>query len=353
MGIVISILAFLFVFGILVVIHELGHFLTAKLFKVGVEEFAFGLPPRLVAKKVGDTVYAINALPIGGYVKMIGEDTLEPNNPLSLQAKPPWQRLIILLAGSFTHFVLAFIIFFALALIQGKSVPNGKVDVISTSPGSPAEQAGLKIDDKITSITGQTFKNSDGFLTIVGQNKGKLISLQVERNGQTLALTATPRLSPPAGQGALGVVVEGEQVSQKVGFLESLQIGVTSVGEVVSKTFEGLGTLLHSLFGAGRVPADISGPVGIAKISGQVAQSSGLLGLVVLLAIFAANLAVFNLLPFPALDGGRAVFVLFEWIFHRRVPADKEAIVHAVGIALLMLLVVAVTYKDILQLFGL
>jgi regulator of sigma E protease len=353
MDVLISIVSFLIIIAILVVLHEMGHFFSARFFGVGVEEFAFGIPPRLWARKKGETVYAINAIPVGGYVRMVGEEEDVGDNPKSFQNKKPWQRLIILLAGSISHFVLAIVIFAVLAITLGKAVSDGTVNIDSVSNASPANAAGLGSGDRILAVDGVTFNAVDDFLQYISDKKGQSVDLTIEKKGEATSqqISIVPRENPPAGEGPLGVAVQSGYNTEKVSLVEGVRSGFITVGIVVKATIDGLGTLLSSLFNHATIPAGISGPVGMASLSGQVVKNQGILGLVFFLGLLAANLAVFNLLPFPALDGGRIIFVLIELLTRKRVPLDKEAWVHAVGIGLLLMLIAFVTLKDIVQLF--
>jgi regulator of sigma E protease len=345
---------FLLVLGFLVLIHELGHFATARRFGIGVKEFAIGLPPRLFGRKRGETLYALNAIPIGGYVRLVGEDEAELKSPDSFQVKPPWQRFVVLFAGSATHFILAFVIFFGLALALGRSVATDEILVDEVVAGGPAAEAGLEAGDEIQTAAGESIDDTQQFLDVINDRLGEAVTVEVRRAdaATTTTLTVVPRANPPAGQGPLGVLIAPRVTQESVSVVEAVQAGIETEVFVVQATFSAVGELVGSLFTRGQVPETVSGPVGIQQAVGEARQSTGLVGVVFLTGLLAANLAVFNLLPFPALDGGRIVPVVFEWITGKRIPPDKESLAHTVGFVLLLLLIVLVTAQDLRRLFS-
>jgi len=346
-------LLFILVLGILILIHEMGHFFTARWFGIGVKEFAIGLPPRLFGKKHGDTVYAINAIPVGGYVRLVGEDEAEANTPDSFQVKPPWQRFIVLFAGSATHFILAFLIFFGLSLALGKSVVTDRILVQEVADGGPAQVAGFRAGDEILTVEGRQIDETEAFLEEVGGRAGTPVAVEIRREGATdlTQLTVIPRQNPPAGEGPMGVVITPDVEQQSVTLIEAVQAGFETEVYVVQATFSAVGELVSSIFTQARVPDTVSGPLGIQQELGRARESMGFVGILFLSGLLAANLAVFNLLPFPALDGGRIVPVIFEWITRKRIPPEKESLVHTVGFFLLLLLIVFVTAQDIQRFF--
>jgi len=351
MDTVISIAVFLVLIGILVVTHEWGHYIVARKCGVGVKEFAFGLPPKLWSRKRGETEFVINALPIGGYVRLVGEDESE-DGPDSFQTKTPWQRLAVLFAGSAVHFVMAFVIFSAMIMIMGKAVPNDQVMILSVAPGSPAEQAGLVAGDEIVTLEGLAISSVEGFSEAVNAQEQSAAEIAVLRDGETIMLHVSPERDPASGRDVVGVTIAPGFDNVPVYPWQAIVDGAVMTGTVVMGTMDAIGGLFAGLLTTGQVSEDISGPVGIAAVSGSVVQEEGLFGFFFLMALLAANLAVFNLLPIPALDGGRILFVLAEIVIRRRVPAEREAMVHMVGMVMLLMLIVVVTYKDIMSLFS-
>ncbi len=354
--IIVSLVTFFLVIGILVIIHELGHFLTAKKFGIHVEEFAFGMPPRLFARKFGDTTYVLNALPIGGYVNMEGEngDEGETQSPTSFQNKPPWQRFLVLFAGSAVHFVFALLIFWGLIASQGQLMKTNYVVIEGVTEDTPAAVAGLGASDTVVSVDDVRVYDVKEFLSQMDLKAGQVIDLSVMKAGaETIShVSMTPRLDPPAGQGRLGVTITDGTTVVPVSILEAGRLSVDFTFMIIGESYKALTGVFSHLVQKASIPSDISGPVGIATISGTVAKEGGLLGILSLLGVLAANLAVLNLFPFPGLDGGRIIFVLIEWVRGKRVAPEKEAMVHGLGMAALFLFIAVVSYRDIMKLFG-
>ena len=352
---------FLIMLSILVFVHELGHFLVAKKLKMGVEEFGFGLPPRLWGKKVGETIYSLNWLPIGGFVKLSGEDVEETQKKvteISLKrkffwARPKWQRAAVLLAGVSMNFLLAVIIISYL-FTQGILIPNGiKVEeVIADSPAA----ASLKSGDVILKLNGKEILDVKEFSSDIKAKGDQSIDLLVERviNGkvQQLTVAVTPRAHPPKDQGALGVKISPSAVELKYPWYQAPYYGmvwaVRFSWEMLTKVFE----LVFNLVTFKHVDTEnLAGPIGIAQATGQ-AIKFGINAVLQLTGLLSLNLAIFNLLPIPALDGGRLFFVLFEKWIGRHVKPRVEAITHQVGFAFLLALIVLITINDLVRLFS-
>lgn len=540
---IIAAVSFIFIIGILVVTHEWGHYFFARRFGVKVHEFAFGMPPRLWGKKYGATEWVINALPIGGYVRLHGEDGGDSQDPQSFASKPAWQRLIILLAGSLVHLIMAVIIFTGFRFFEGRPVlhqhleilqvedasqgqqaslqsgdeivklagqyiksqeelsqlliknagqeieveyfrqtdqdrqemtttllipaadqrsyqlqkslqildiepnspakkaglqdgqsilqledqslnsfqdwteiipeetpttisvlgPNGLQEKKLNSPSptddlfylaiiideviedSPAWDAGFRIGDRIVAINSQTITNSDDFLETLEDQADQETSFTfwrfMDNQLHTLRLQATPRSSPPPGQGALGILFHIEKIGwtqwgllfQPTADIEPLGLslslmptydlvpvshpaqaivsGTQDVWLVTSRTAEAIGGLVAGLFTKAQVSDDVQGLPKVAQYSGAIAQDQGIIGLLWLMALLATNLAVFNLMPFPGLDGGRIIFVLIEMIRGQKISPENESLVHGIGIALLLVLIAFVTFRDVLSFF--
>jgi regulator of sigma E protease len=423
-----TVLVFLAVLGVLVVIHEFGHFAVAKLTKVSVLEFGVGFPPRLVGVRRGETLYSLNLLPFGGFVRLAGEN--DPRLPGSLASRSPWVRLAILAAGSGMNLLLPVLLFTAFFMIP-QSVPVTDVVILGVAPGSPAEQADIRTGDLVREVDGREVKNSAELRAAVQLRLGADSRWVLERAGRELEAHLTPRVSPPEGQGAAGVSLADARVSvvsvaegsagQQLGlqpgdllvaigdyrilFAESLEetaasaeaeapgqpvpVRVLRDGSLVELSlppeasgFQGVelvvrpeerrsepvwraipasvGQMAETMvmfrnevsrwIGGGR--PEVSGPIGIAQVTGEVARS-GISPLLFWTALLSLNLAIFNLLPIPALDGGRIMFVLLELVRGgRRVPPEKEQLVHLVGFVALIALVVAVSINDVRRLIG-
>jgi len=327
--------------SILILVHELGHFLAAKKFGLLVEEFGFGLPPRIWGKKIGETIYSINALPFGGFVKIYGEDNLkeEQSRERSFISLKIWQRAIILAAGVFFNFLLGWIVF---SIIFSIGMPSAVI-ITDVLKNTPAAEAGLMQGDII-----KRFSTTKELIDFINNNRGKEISLEVERNGEFLKVSAIPRINPPEGHGALGIGLADAGLPKQNIFLSfweglkaSLSLIITifmAIIDLIGKTFIGQASL-----------EAVTGPVGITKITAQ-ASSMGFVYLLQLLALISLNLTVINIFPFPALDGGRLLFLGIEKIKGSPLNPKFEKWANAVGFALLIFLMVAITIKDIIKL---
>jgi regulator of sigma E protease len=345
---------FLAILVLLVMIHELGHFITAKLGKVTVEEFAFGFPPRMLSVTYKGTDYSINWLPIGGYVKMLGEE--DPSDPGSLASKPAWLRLIIMGAGSFMNFVLAVVLFAVVAMWPTDTL-QGRVVIGEVAPDSPAAAAGFLPGDVVTRVNERVVASSADLQKFVQLNLGSETQVEVERgNRDRTTLTVTPRWAPPEGQGPLGVRISlaNARVSQvSYGPLESIGIGFQQAFDTLTLTKNGL----IQAFAGNRINQAVTGPVGMYQLTEAVTQASVSQGTIVpiltLMAFISMSLAIFNILPIPALDGGRMLFVVIEILRGgRRIAPEREAIVHVVGFAMLIGLIVVVSFSDITRIIA-
>lgn len=338
--------------SLLILGHEWGHFFAAKKFGLKVDEFGFGFPPRIFAKRRGETEYSFNWLPFGGFVKIAGENDrmtgdLEKLNNLTEPEKkriflfqPAWKRSVIILAGIFVNFLIGWVLFSGVAMMGTPQV----LIISSVQTGSPAELAGFLANDIL-----KDFKDPDSFISFVNENKGKEISVAVLRGSEEVAIKATPRAQIKEGEGALGVGLAPAGAEPK-GFLGSVQSGLEQTVYVTVGTFKGFYMMLHGIFTEGKVPADIAGPVGIFSVANDVGKI-GFAYLINLIALISVNLAVLNLIPFPALDGGRFLLILVEKVKGTPVPVKVEGIINGVGFALLLLSMVVITARDVVKLF--
>jgi regulator of sigma E protease len=344
----ITLVSFLGVLVVLILAHEVGHFVTAKASGVKVEEFGIGFPPRLVSIKKGETRYSLNAVPLGGFVKMAGEE--DPKVPGSLASKGIGTRLLVLSAGSLMNFLLPLLLF-SVAFMVPHDVVSGQVLVEEVASSSPATQAGIVPGDIILSVEGKPVYSVGDLQRYIQLNLGREISLGVKHeDSSTDDFQIIPRWQPPEGQGAIGVAVitlSPTVIRQHYPFWQAIPMGV---GECI-ETFVLFKNGIISMF-VGTAPAVVTGPIGIAQLTGEVAKA-GLSPLLEFASFLSINLAIINILPLPALDGGRLVFVLLEWMRRgKRVPARVEGFIHMVGFALLIALVMAVTYQDIIRIIS-
>ena len=347
-----TLLLFLVILSILVFVHELGHFWVAKKNGILVEEFGFGLPPRIWGKKVGETVYSINALPIGGFVKLYGEDQIE-DSERAFFAQSKLVRAAVLLAGVSMNFLLGVVLFSVIYTVMGIPTASGRVVIEGVMPNSPAQLAGIQAGEQIYLVEGKVVTISDDFVNLVGQKVGGEVELLVGKDGGQQygrVVRLVPRKDPPAGEGALGVVVSSTEMRHYpmwqmpvrgawYGLKEALAWGGMIFTEIVR--------MISNLL-VGILPADVGGPVRIYQATGEVAKG-GVLLLLQFMAILSVNLAVFNLLPVPALDGGRMLFIWLEWIRRKRFDPEFEKKVNSWGMAFLLALLAAITLQDVIR----
>ncbi len=343
-------LAVIPVLGVLVFWHELGHFLAALWMKVKVEEFGFGYPPRMATLFERKGVkFTLNWLPLGGFVRMVGEESgFETEGSLTM--KRPYQRAIVLVAGPLMNLILAPILY-AVVFTSGVPYPLGKVEITALAPGSPAELAGVLAGDQIVMLDDVRPTTTDAVRETILRYRGQPMPIVVLREGQTINLTVTPRTpeQTPEGEGAAGIGIQRGLVTAS-NFGQALTMGVQRTGEVVIMMTTGLGELLRSVIAPSPDAAPlggVAGPVGIARITGELARQ-GLIPLIELTAFLSLNFFIINLLPLPALDGGRLVFVLLEAIRRgKRIPPEREALVHLIGMVGLLALMVVISYFDL------
>lgn len=322
-------------FSLLIIIHELGHFLLAKLNGVKVYEFSIGMGPKLFSIKGKETEYMIKVFPVGGYVKMEGEET-ESDDPRSFSRKKPIQRILIVAAGAFMNYILAIFLFSIISYNFGFTKPVLS-DVL---PKSPALEAGLKNGDEIIKINDKKIYTSDDVRFEIALSKGNPINLQYKRNEETFNKTIVPMKDE---NGTLIIGINFETVENPTIF-ESVNHSMKETVTLVSQSI----TALKSIFtGKANLKTDIGGPVTIVKMSGAAAKA-GIWNLIWFTAFLSVQLAVFNLLPFPALDGGWIIILFIEMITRRKIPQKVINAINYVGFLALMALMLLVTIKDII-----
>lgn len=338
-----SLLAIVLVFGGLIFIHEFGHFLAAKRAGVLVNEFALGFGPRLAAFRRGDTVYALRLLPLGGFVRLAGmyppRDAGEVPPPgRGFNDKTVGQRMGIAAAGPLMNVVLAAVLLTLVLAAVGVPMPVPTVDAVE--PGRPAAEAGLRPGDAIVAVDGRPVREWLQVQQAIAASPGRPLALTLRRDGRELELTVVP--DEVEGRGFLGIRPEARV--RRLPPLAAVVGGVRWTGDIVTMTVQGLAAAVRGAGGA-----DILGPVGIGQQIGE-ASRHGLRTLLILAAVLSVNLGLLNLLPFPALDGSRLAFLFLEAVRGRPVDPERENWIHAVGFALLMLLLLVVTYRDLLRL---
>ena len=353
----VSILVFILVISVLIISHEFGHFIVARKSGIKVEEFGFGLPPRLFSKKIGETVYSINALPFGGFVRLHGEQEEDEGTNVkhSFLHKSKKVRAMVVIAGVVMNFLLAIIVFAIVYSFSGIPRDGGKVKVIDVASGSPAANAGIVVGDIITKVGGETIVLSDEFVAKTATYKGKRVTYEVQRdiNGQTKTLTVSliPRENPPSGEGSVGVTITTMEIYYPPVLLRpfyGIYYGFKD-GIFWGKTIAtGLWGLLSGIF-EGKTPQGVSGPIGIYAVTTE-ASKSGFLTLLNFVGILSVNLAILNVIPFPALDGGRLVFIGIETVTRKKVSRKVEATINNIGFLLLLTLLLVITVGDVRRL---
>lgn len=372
-----SVVTFLVVLSILVLVHEFGHFILARWLKIGVEEFAIGLPitgslwSRVLKDGLRISIYP--AL-FGGFVKLSGEEFDEGETDggqktgrsgSQFWSKPAWVRLAVIVAGVVANALLAVFAFSLVVFFSGIPVKTNQVKILAVVSGSPAQLAGIKEGDVVVGaeeaptagtgkslVVGKAITSADEFIAFVNSLSGKNLEIELRRGGDTVRVNAVPRVSPPEGEGALGVAISDVDLQFPlfpVRVMKSLLLGLEETWTWVKLTFSGVGYLVSQLAG-GKVPSDIAGPVGIAQMSGQVAKE-GILAVIQFLGLLSINLAVLNILPIPGLDGGHVLFIILGSLFGRRVAPKIEHWIHTVGIVVLLILMFLVTIRDIQRTF--
>lgn len=341
-----TLLPFFGILIVLIVVHELGHYVTAKLTGVKVLEAGLGFPPRIWGFTWRGTIYSINWLPLGGFVRLLGEE--DPSDPNSLAAKPRWVRLLVLASGSGMNFVLP-VLLFAIAFMIPRDVDVGLTQITNVVPASPAEEAGLQPGDVIFEINSEEVRNVREVSLAIRLNLGETIDFAVKhQDGVLETVPVHARWTPPKGQGPTGIQIASlytftEKESfppwQAIpkGWTSTLDSLILARNEVIS-------------FVKGGSSPDVTGPVGIAQVTGEIVEQSGFDTLLEFAALLSINLAIINILPLPMLDGGRIAFVLLEIVRGgRRIAPEKEALVHFVGLALIITLAVVITYFDVIR----
>ncbi|MBI4329035.1 MAG: RIP metalloprotease RseP [Chloroflexi bacterium] len=406
----------------LIIVHELGHFLTAKLFRVTIKEFGVGFPPRLfsiwtgsttvqvneatsytptpgletvrpgalikvravlqedgsyLAREIGQSrkrpvesdgeivlegkvravqgdrlslapmLYSVNAVPLGGFVRMAGEE--DPSIPGSLASKPVWKRFLVMVAGSGMNILLAFLLFTFVATLPYQTLA-GTVVIVEVASGSPAEGAGLRLGDEIAAVDGRPISRTSELGKLVRERLEKVITLTVTRQGTPLSVSLRPRSDPPVNQGPMGVVIglkDPYAITERLPLWEAPLAGFQQSVLVLALVQQEMGRWV-----AGQAEPQVSGPIGIAQMTGEVAKF-GILPLLQFAGLLSLNLGILNILPIPALDGGRVLFLVLEVLRGgRRISPKKEAMVHLVGFAVLLSLILLVSYFDILRLLS-
>lgn len=362
----ISIIIFIFTLLILVLIHEFGHFILAKKFSIKVEEFGFGIPPRAWGKKIGETVYSINWLPFGGFVKLLGEDevdtvTISTKGPnlRDFRAKTVGQRIAVVAAGVTMNLLLAWVLFYAVIIGQNfhiiYPVAEPAVFIAGVEKDFPAQEAGIKSGEKLIALDDQNITSIEGARNLIKSKDGPMTLTLSDIDGNNLRqVSVTPRKVDDAS--LIGVIFSPIPFKEYQAVSQKIFSGITYSWDLTRLTVAGLGKLFVTLiFGEfGQASKSVSGPVGLAVLTNDI-LSSGSIKMVILpylwfVGVISLTLSIFNVLPIPALDGGRLLFLAIEAVIRKKIKADTEKLVHQIGFAVLITLALLVTYSDIRKL---
>lgn len=360
-----QLLIFLIILSVLVLVHEWGHYIFAKIFGVKVEEFGFGLPPRIKDLFIRKgTVFSLNWLPIGGFVKLYGEeysegDELLAGEPGRFYDKSARIRAVILTAGVVMNFLLGILLFAIVYSFVGIPVKTDRVRIVEVVADSPASAAGLSFDDVVKEFRrdgeGVAVKETSQLVELINERVGKeAVLLVVGKDGKERIVTVVPRENPPEGQGALGIVLSNVELTHFPWWQMPFRGALVGLSEALAWGKDialGLVKMIYGLLTGQGVPKDLAGPVGIYQVSGRVIQE-GVLATLQFVGVLSVNLAVLNILPFPALDGGRLVFLGVEKVIGKKTKNRVEGYVNTVGMVLLLSLMLLITVRDLLRLFN-
>lgn len=339
-----TIVAFLFVLSLLILAHEIGHFVAARRVGIRVVEFGIGWPPRLVSRRVGETLYSLNLLPLGGFVRMFGE--FGGAEPGSFMSKRPAERAVVILAGVAMNILIAPVLF-TIAFMLGQPEYTGRIFVQEVVPETPAAAVGLRAGDRLLTVNDVDITAMAHVREQIGNAQaGTPLRLSIERENTQRTFNVTPEYNPEIERLAIGIVLQPEHTTTRYWPWEAAWRGIARTGEMFSLIGFGIASLIQ-----GTEEGDILGPVGIASVTGQVARS-GLSSLLTFTGFLSINLAIINLLPFPGLDGARFVFTVVEMVRGRPIDPKREAAINFAGIVVLLMLIVLITYRDIARLVG-
>ncbi|MGM0444980.1 MAG: RIP metalloprotease RseP [Bacillota bacterium] len=355
---ILTILSFIVVLGILIFIHEFGHYITAKLSDIRVEEFALGFGPKLISKQWGETVYSIRAIPLGGFCNMTGEFVPDEDddeeslriyneakdNGRCFHQKPMWKRFAVIFMGPLMNFFLAVVIFFLIFSFAGLPIDTSNQPVIGElDPSRPAAEAGLKPGDEIVSINNTEVNTWQEMTGLIHNSENESLEITINRDGEALNFNITPVFNEEMAVNIIGIYPE--VVRENIGFFESIRRSFAQTWQIIYLTINGFIQMISN-----RSMEGLGGPVMIASIIGQAARN-GIINVMNWTAIISVNLGIINLLPLPALDGGRLLFIGIELLRGKPVDPKKEGFVHLVGFVLLMILMLFIIYNDIAKNF--
>ena len=357
-----TVVAFIIVLGLLIFVHEFGHFIWAKFFGVKVLKFSLGFGPKLISRQFGETEYLISAFPLGGYVKMFGEnpgelaeEKLSPGElKRSFATRPVWQRFIIVAGGPVFNLIFAVFLFFLIVFVAGMPQPVDTTTIGGVGQDTPAAEAGLQTGDTILAIDGKETRHWDDVSMLIKDSGGRKVVLTVKRDDQSLEIAVTPRMEKTknifgeeVGERYMVGIARSEEVTyEKVGFIRALQAGVSQAWSWMYLTVMGLVKIIQKV-----VPAsELGGPILIAQIAGE-RMAAGWVNFLYFMAVLSVNLGILNLLPIPILDGGHLVFFSVEAILRKPLNLRTMEIMQQIGLVLLGTLMIFVFYNDLVRVF--
>ncbi|HBL15367.1 MAG TPA: RIP metalloprotease RseP [Elusimicrobia bacterium] len=339
---ILSAVAVLITFGLVIFLHEFGHFLVCRRLGVRVERFAFGFGPELLGITAGETRFSICAVPLGGYVKPAGESLDDATGqPDEYFSQSPWRRLMIVAAGPTMNYILAFVMFFCVVFFRGMPEPSKDAVIGDMAPDFPAKVAGLQSGDRIIRVGGMEVKQWSDMAEYIHRSPNKAVEVEFLREGKSTKTTLTPALDSASGKGLIGIMPQVQY--RNVGFLES---NLEAAHQCWYWTAYTVNTLAEKIYH--REKPDLAGPVGIVQMVSKAAHS-GLEDLVFLIGLISVAIGFFNLLPVPLLDGGHAVLYIWEGISHRKLTVKIMTAMNSAGLVLLLSLLLFATYNDVLR----
>lgn len=347
-----TVISILLVFGLMILFHEFGHFIVAKLSGIKVLEFAFGFGPKLVGFKGKETLYSLRVFPLGGFVRFLSSEEVQDDDQVSKQellhrsfeSKKIWQKMSVIIAGPFMNFVLGALLFITVFAWFGLPVPSNDNMIGQVFPDQPAAVAGLLPGDRILAVDGVDTPDWTGVTKQIHGKAGQNVRFTIEKaeTKQVVTLEITPQLDKESGRGLIGITPN--TVKQKVSILKATQTGLQQTVEFTRMVV----VLIIQMF-TGEVPMELSGPVGVVQVIGEGAKQ-GLANLFSLTAILSIQFGILNLLPIPALDGGQLAVLTYEGVRRKPLNPDKKGWIQLTGFVLLIALMIAVTYQDIVRL---
>ena len=339
-----TILITLLIIAVLILVHEWGHFITARKIGIPVWEFSIGFGPKIYGRKKDGVEYSLRLIPLGGYVRMAGEEPGDANDPEGFNNRTPLEKMGVAFAGPFMNFVLALLIFVYIYSVVGIPRVSDQPIIGQVVVNTPAEKGGLQANDLVLQANNKDIKTWDEFTVAISSTpEGQPLNLTVERNKKVINLSIIPVKNETTGKPSIGVM--SALAYDKQGIISAIKIGFQQTYELTVLLLSSLGILISG----GASVNDLAGPVGITKLIGEAAQA-GMVLLLSFTAFLSINLGVLNLLPIPALDGSRIVFALVEAIRRKPLEPEKEGFIHWLGFLFLIMLMVLVTYNDIVRL---